>query len=115
MAQSQLVFTDKEEAVLSAYRNPRNSGIGRAVRLSAQYALGAGIFLWLAIVDGNPWYSVAVYAIFVFYMSLRVWAGSRIAGIMPGIISKYESRIRDLESKLSAKGGHNIGCENDTA
>lgn len=95
-------LTDTERQVLAMYRDPAKSGMGRAVRLSIQYALGGAVFLYLAIDTGNPWYSVVIYAIFVAWMIARLLGGKKLAGVMPAIIDKYEDRIQDLEKRGSS-------------
>ena len=91
-------LTDQERQVLAMYRDPAQSGIGRAIRLSIQYAIGAGIFLVAAIVSGNPWWSAAVYAVFLTWMVVRLVGARRVAAMMPRIIDKYESRITEIEN-----------------
>ena len=93
-------LTDHEHQVLAIYRDPARSGIGRGIRLSIQYAIGAGIFLVAAIVTGNPWWSVVVYGVFVAWMAVRVLGARRLAGVMASIIEKYESRITELQQQL---------------
>jgi hypothetical protein len=66
-----VAFTPEEDRVLAAYRNPAESGIARAVRLSIQYAIGAGIFVALCIGTDNPYWSLAVFGIFVLWMVVR--------------------------------------------
>jgi hypothetical protein len=90
-------LSEVERAVLRTYIDPAASGISRAVRLSLQYATSAGIFVFLAIWQDNPLWSLAVYAIFLLFMAVRLVGARRIAGIMPGIIRKYEERISALE------------------
>ena len=100
-------LTHVERAVLRAYTDPAASGMGRAVRLSLQYATAAGIFVLLAIWENNSWWALAVYAVFLVSMAIRLWRARRVAGIMPGIIRKYEARIAELEK---AAGGSSNGC-----
>jgi hypothetical protein len=94
-------LSSSERAVLRTYTEPGASGIGRAVRLSLQYALGSGLFVGLAIWLNNPWWSLTSYATFLAYMAIRLRGANRIAGVMPGIIAKYEARITELESKVT--------------
>jgi hypothetical protein len=93
-------LTDHEREVISMYRDSPRSGIGRAIRLSIQYAIGAGVFLVAAIVTGNPWWSVVVYVVFVAWIVVRLLGARRLAGVMPSVIEKYESRIAELEQQL---------------
>ncbi len=94
-------LSDREKAVLDAYRDPHR-GIGRATRMSVQYAIGAAIFLYLAISTNDPRWSLVVYAIFVCYLIVRLIGARRMAGAMPSIIEKYEARIRQLEQASPA-------------
>ncbi len=91
------LLTGDERRVLMLYADPAQSGLGRAIRLSFQYAVGTGIFVVLALAYGNAIYVLPVYGIFVAFMIVRLMAAKKLAGIMPSVISKYESRIAELE------------------
>lgn len=91
-------FTPDEQRVLALYRDPRKAGLRRAVRLSIQYALAAGCFVTVAIVTGNPLWSLAVFGVFVAWMGVRLLGARQIAGVMPRIIQKYEDYIAQLEA-----------------
>ena len=88
-------LTIQERKILALYRNP-HTGLQRSVLLSVGYAAGAGIFAFLAIRDGEPRYAVVVYLILLVVMGLRIWRGRKLAGVMPGIIRKYEAAIAEL-------------------
>ncbi len=94
------LLSDPERRILEVYRNTRRSGIGRALRLAVQYATAGGIFVVTAIVTGSPWWSLAVYGLFLAFMTIRLLGARRLAGAMPSIISKYDSRISDVEGRL---------------
>jgi hypothetical protein len=93
-------LSSEELRILATYKDPRLYGLARAVRLSIQYAIGALIFLCLAIGTENPWYAIGTYAIFLLYLFIRFLGAKQLAGIMPGIIAKYEKRLEELESLL---------------
>ncbi|MBI4613055.1 MAG: hypothetical protein HY720_05540 [Planctomycetes bacterium] len=95
------LLTPNELRVLGIYRDRARCGMGRAVRLSLQYATGTGIFLALAIVTGNPLWSIVVYGTFLAWMPVRLLVGRRLAGILPSVIEKYEARIAELEMNLA--------------
>jgi hypothetical protein len=95
------MLSDKERLVLEAYRNPGRD-LNRAIRLSIQYALGTALFVYLAIYDDALW-SLAVYGIFLSWMTVRIIRGRSIAGVMPAIIEKYEGRIQELERSAGHK------------
>lgn len=92
-------LTPEERRVLTYYADPTQSGMGRAIRLSIQYALGAGVFVALALWDHNALYVLPVYGIFLAFMIVRLLSARKIAGIMPSVIAKFESRIAALESQ----------------
>lgn len=92
-------LTPEEQKVLAAYADPKKYGIGRAIRLTIQYLIGAGIFLALSILYGNPWYALGTYAAFIVYAAVRLLGAKRVAGLMPGILAKYENRIAELEGE----------------
>ena len=93
------ILSDKERLVLQAYRDPHRD-LNRTVRLSVQYALGMAVFVYLAIHDDALW-SLAAYSIFVAWLVVRLIRSRAVAGVMPGIIEKYERRIQELESSLN--------------
>src|SRR4051812_16154032 len=93
-------LTPVEEAVLAMYADPRKSGLPRAIRLSIQYAIGAGIFLGLAIQYHEPWYAAVTYLVFLAYMGVRLAGAQKLSGVMPSILQKYDARIAELESTL---------------
>jgi hypothetical protein len=90
-------LSPSERAVLRSYIEPGASGFDRAVRLSLQYAVGAGMFTAAAILEHNAWWSLATYATFLAFLAIRLRGARHIANVMPGIIAKYEDRIRELE------------------
>ncbi len=94
------LLTPTEKQVLLAYRSPEHSGMRRATRLSVQYAVGAGVFVWLCISEQQPLWCLAVYAIFVIQLAVRLHNARRMAGVMPGVIKKYEARIAQLETGM---------------
>ena len=95
----ELSFTPDELRVLALYRDPRNAGLGRAARLSFQYALAAGCFVAVAIVTDNALWSLAVFGEFVAWMGIRLLTAKKIAGVMPRIIRKYEDYIVQLQAR----------------
>lgn len=94
------MLTPDEQRVLRMYRNPAASGMGRATRLSIQYAIGAGVFVYLCIATKNVYWSLAVYGIFLLQLLVRLRGTRMITGVMPGIIAKYDQKIAELEAQL---------------
>lgn len=92
-------LTPAERKLLSAYTDPKY-GIGRATRLTLQYLIGAGVFLVLAVLYGNPWYALGTYAAFIVFAVVRLLGAKRVADLMPGILAKYENRIAELEAAV---------------
>jgi len=99
---SNIEFTPIENQVLAVYRDPKRSGISRAIRVSIQYAIGAACFVAIAILTGNALWSLAVYGVLIAFMVNRLLGARAIAGVMPGVIAKYERRITELEAAASA-------------
>lgn len=89
-------LTEQERRVLAAYRTKSASDLRRATRLSVQYALGAGIFVVLALTDQEPLWVLPVYAILILVLALRIRGGRAAAGAMPAVIEKYEQEISML-------------------
>lgn len=92
------LLSPDERGVLSLYSNPKRSGIGRAIRLSIQYALGSGIFVAICLLEHEPLWVLPVYGLFVLALVVRLFAARKISGVMSGIIAKYEARIAELEA-----------------
>ncbi|HEX4131678.1 MAG TPA: hypothetical protein VHZ24_16700 [Pirellulales bacterium] len=93
-------FTPDEQRVLASYRDPRNAGLGRLVRLSVQYAIAAGCFVVAAITTNNALWSLAVLAVFIGWMIVRILNAKNIARVMPAIIKKYDDHIAQLEATI---------------
>lgn len=91
-------LNERERALLRMYARPAGSEFRRQVRLSFQYAVGAGIFLGLALWKNQPRFAIVGYVIFLLWMLIRLRAARRAVGVMPGIIEKYERRIELLKS-----------------
>jgi hypothetical protein len=89
-------LTDRERRVLAAYRSPAAATLRRPARLAAGYALGAGILTWLAVAGREPRYALAVYGVLLAALALRLVAARRVAGVVPGVIEKYEGEIARL-------------------
>jgi len=96
-------LTPKERAVLAMYCSREATGVGRAVRLSVQYALGAAVFVYASIAYDEPLFVLAVYGILIVFMTLRLVRAQKIAGVMPAIIEKYENRIDSLRGELAKR------------
>ena len=97
-------LTPEEQRVLAMYLNPSGYGLGRAVRLSVQYAVAAGIFIALAVYYNEPGYAVGAYMGFLAFLVARLVSARKIAGVMPSVIRKYEDRIGELEQQVKALG-----------
>ncbi len=60
-------LTPIERNVLAAYRSPAAGDLRRQIRLSAQYALCTGLFVYLSLSSGQPLYGLVVYAVFLLW------------------------------------------------
>lgn len=90
-------LSKEEKTILELYRNPQKNDVKRMIRLSIQYAIASGIFVFMTIFYKEPLYSLAVYLFFLGYILIRVKGAQRISGIMPSIIEKYENTIKELK------------------
>jgi len=97
-------LTPEERIVLAAYAAPPVSEMIRAMRLSLMYALGAAAFLTVCIWSWQPLWALAVYAVLILFIMVRLLNAWHNAHHMPEIIAKYEARIRELESGESDAG-----------
>jgi hypothetical protein len=96
------MFSPEERKILEMYRDPKSSGLGRAIRLSGQYLLGAGIFTCLAVAY-QSWYAIVTYVVFVAFVIVRLLGARRVVGVMPKILAKYEKRIAELEAGVESR------------
>lgn len=101
-------LTEREREVLRLYRNPEASDLGRQIRLSVQYAVGAGIFLGLALWRNQPLYAIVVYVVFVLWMLIRIQRARALAGVMPRIIEKYESEVKELKANTKPEADNGM-------
>jgi hypothetical protein len=101
-------FTAEERHILQQYRAPSRSGTARVIRLAIQYALGGGIFLYLAIAQKQPLYAIGIYVLLVGFLCARIFGARRLRDLMPQILRRYEERISQLEEQLRASGNKNI-------
>jgi len=97
-------FSDVERAVWSAYRSPDASGMRRAFRMALQYAIAGALVLAGAILMEEVWLAALLYAELLVVLLLRIVGGYKIAGVMPGIIEKYEKALRDLKTDAAPEG-----------
>jgi hypothetical protein len=62
----------------------------------------AGIFTCAAITY-QPWYALIAYFIFVAFVVVRLIGARRLEGVMPTILTKYDTRISELEAQLESR------------
>jgi len=92
------LLTPEERSILASYRDPAGE-LRRAVRLSVQYLVGAGLFVVAAIVCDEPLLSLPAYLTFLAFVLLRLRGARRLAHLMPSVLAKYEARLQELESR----------------
>jgi hypothetical protein len=107
---SDQMFSPEERAILATYRNPRSFGLGRATRLSGQYLLVAGILTYLAMAYESS-YAIVSYLVFVAFVLVRLVGAHRLAGAMPKILAKYETRIVELRKRSGVSGSRRTRCK----
>jgi hypothetical protein len=89
-------LTESEKLYLE--RSSNSSG-GRIVRLSIQYAVGAGIFVYLCLSANEPLYVLPVYGVLISVLIVRVVGAFKARRSFKGIIEKYEAKLQDLPEK----------------
>ena len=87
------------------FRESGKSAPSILLRTSIYCAAVAGVFLYLALARHEPLYSIGIFAMFVFYLAIRIYSARRISGIMPRILAQYEARIAELEARLQKAEG----------
>jgi len=90
----------QEQSVLGRFSQSRKSPLSILLRSSIYCTALAGLFLYLALARNQPLYSIGIFGMFVLYLAIRVYSARRIAGIMPRILERYQSRISELEARL---------------
>jgi hypothetical protein len=95
-------LTEREREVLALYRAQGASNVRRTLRLSIQYSLGAAVLAVAGIFLDNPFFGLAVWAVLVAVLALRLMNARRLAGVMPGILDKYDRHVALLDDRLSA-------------
>ena len=90
----------REQSVIRRFSESRRSGIAVLLRSSIYCVVLAGLFLYLALAQNEPRYSIGIFGMFVVYLAIRIYSARRIAGIMPRILQQYEFRIAELEARL---------------
>ena len=93
-------LSPQEQSVLRRFNESRKSPLSVLLRSSIYSIALAGLFLYLAIARNEPLYAIGVFGMFVFYLGIRVYTARRVAGIMPRILERYQSRIDELEAQL---------------
>jgi regulator of sirC expression with transglutaminase-like and TPR domain len=93
-------LSPQEQSVLRRFNESRKSPVSVLLRSSIYSIALAGLFLYLAVARNEPLYAVGVFGMFVLYLAIRIYSARRVAGIMPRILQRYESRIAELEGRL---------------
>ena len=92
-------FSDKEQFILSYYRDPQLSSWGRHVVLEGIY-LGASILCAiLYFAQQDLVWGLVGYGILVWRLTWGVWYSRESTKSLRSIILKYEARVRDLEEQ----------------
>jgi uncharacterized membrane protein len=97
----------QEKSLVRAYRNREHIGVSALFRSSIYCIVVAALFLYLALSQDEPRYAVGVFAMFLWYLAIRIYSARRIAGIMPRILQRYEKRIVHLEEQMKRIQSHN--------
>lgn len=97
-------LTAEERLVLKRYRTSHRRDFRKRLVLSVGYAVGAGVFAVLAVVEGEPAYVMVVYGVLLVVPSLALWRGHRLVRVVPGIPEKYERAIASSERRETTPG-----------
>jgi len=89
-----------EQSLVRAYSDQRHIAVTTLLRSSVYCSAIAALFLYLALERNEPRYAIGIFVMFLCYLAIRVYSARRVAGVMPRIIQRYETRIRELEDKL---------------
>ena len=92
-------LTEPEKLYLKNSYGDDHRAYKRMVRLSIQYALGAGIFVYLCISHNEPLYVLPVYGTFVVFLIIRIIGASKAGKLFRSIVTKYEAKLQDLPEK----------------
>ena len=93
-------ITTKGQSLVRAYSDQKHIAVTTLLRSSVYCSAIAALFLYLALERDEPRYAIGIFVMFLWYLAIRVYSARRVAGVMPRIIQRYETRIRELEDKL---------------
>ncbi|HAU39501.1 MAG: hypothetical protein UV80_C0008G0035 [Candidatus Peregrinibacteria bacterium GW2011_GWF2_43_17] len=77
----------------------KKANFSKAIRISLQYILAASIFVFLAIYDNQPLYSIGVFIIVIIVLAVPMIKSMKIKNEIPEILQKYDNEIKVLKSK----------------
>jgi hypothetical protein len=95
----------QEQSVARRFSQSQKSPVAILFRSSIYCTVIAGFFLYLALARNEPRYAIGIFGMFVAYLTIRLYTARRIAGMMPRILERYESRIAELEASLRKTEG----------
>ena len=71
----------------------------KAIRISLQYLLAAGLFLFLTIYDNQPLYSLGIFIIVIVVLAVPMIKSMKIKDEIPEILKKYDDEMKALKKK----------------
>ena len=77
----------------------KKANFSKAIRISLQYILAASIFVFLAIYDNQPLYSIGVFIIVIIVLAVPMIKSMKIKNEIPERLRKYDNEIKVLKSK----------------
>src|SRR5437667_2649988 len=91
-----IVFTNREQFLLSYYRDPELSSWSRHVVLDGIYVVISLFFMWLSVTHEDFAWGCIGYGILVWRVVWGVWRSRRYTADFRSIISKYDAKLREL-------------------
>lgn len=98
-------FTNREQFLLSYYRDPELSNWSRHVILDGIYLVLSVFFIWLYVTGQDVGWGCVGYGILVWRVVWGVWQSRRYTEDFRSIFTKYDAKLRELQERIERKDG----------
>ena len=97
---TKIEFTNDENYLRHYYRDPRRYSFGSGFLSMLYYLLPSFVFACMAVVNDSAQWAFVGYGLLFVYVCMQAVQSRRWKGVLPSLISKYETRIEELEKQL---------------
>jgi len=96
-------FTNREQFLLSYYREPPLSSWSRHVILDGIYVVLSFFFVWLYMTGDDVGWGCVGYGILIWRVVWGVWQSRRYTKDLRSILTKYDAKVRELADRIEQK------------